>query len=84
MIFSIKSRAFKRELTFTCPGNYYIFIDFNGKPGTLGNQICDGGHFMGNTISYSGNDDYEFEKICRRWFKSFLKNTSWEREMEIY
>ncbi len=52
-------------------------MNLNGQPGQLGNQICDGGSTMGNTISYGGDDEAHFERICRNWWKAFLRS---ERE----
>ena len=66
------------QVTFSRPGGSYIFTDLlNGKPGTMGHQICEGGHLSGDTISYGGEDLYEFAEICRRWWKSYLRK---ERE----
>lgn len=72
MQLTIKSRKLNREITFSRPGKGYIFADLNGKSGTLGNQICHGGGTMGSTISYSGDDQSQFETICRRWYRSFI------------
>lgn len=70
--FTINSRKLDREVTFSC--RHYIFVDLNGKPGTLGKQICDGGQLSGNTISYGGDDQEKFEKICRRWYKAYIRD----------
>lgn len=74
MTFSIKSKKLNREITFSRPGNHYIFADLNGQPGTLGKQICVGGGTMGSTISYSGDDDKEFARICRNWYRLYIKD----------
>lgn len=74
MELTIKSRKLNSEITFTRPGSYYIYADLNGQPGTLGNQICDGGRTMGNTIGYRGDDQEQFEKICRRWYKAYIRD----------
>jgi hypothetical protein len=73
MKFAIKSRKFG-EVEFSRPGNYYVYVDLNGKPGTLGNQICDGGGCTGDTIGYRGNSDDVFEKICRKWWRAYLRD----------
>ena len=53
------------EIEFFCPGNgKYVWVNLNGKTGTLGNQICDGGHLRGNTISYYGEEP-GFDAFCR-------------------
>lgn len=81
MKLSIKSKKLGRTITFSRPGESYIYVDFNGEPGTLGEQICDGGSFRGPTISYLGDDQREFEAICRRWYRSFIRamNKIWKR-----
>ena len=72
MELTIKSRKLNAEIKFSRPANYYIYVDLGGKPGTLGNQICDGGRTMGNTIGCSG-DQEQFEKICRRWYRAYIR-----------
>jgi len=70
----IYSRKFDREFTFSIPGTGYIFVDTNNQPGTLGEQICGGGHTnYGRTLSYNGEVKAAFELICRRWYDQFLK-----------
>ena len=72
--YTIKSRKLKKEVTFSIPGKSYIFVDLNGQPGSLGNQICDGGGLTGSTISYWDGGSHEgFEKVCRAWFKKYLR-----------
>lgn len=71
MKLQITSRKHRRTITFSRPGSGYIFADLNGQPGTLGNQICSGGSTMGNTLSYSGDEQEEFETICRRWYRAY-------------
>ena len=73
MQFTIKSRKLNTEITFSRPGRGYIYADLNGKSGTLGNQICERGCTMGNTMSYHGDDQTEFESICRNWYRAYLK-----------
>ncbi len=74
MKFTINSKKFNKLVEFSRPGNAYIFVDLNGQPGTLGNQICSGGSTMGSTMEYSGDDADVFEKICRNWWKIYLRN----------
>ena len=74
MEFKINSRKLGRTVTFSRPGKSYIFVDLNGQPGTLGCQICRGGSLMGSTISYNGDDQDEFEKVCRRWWRAYLRD----------
>lgn len=74
MQLTIKSLKLNSELTFSRPGNFFIYVDLNGQPGTMGNQICDGGFLRGNTVGYSGDDRDVFVKICRSWYKSFIRH----------
>lgn len=74
MTFTIKSRKLNKEVTFSIPGSAYIYVDLNGESGTLGEQICYGGELMGSTIEYSGDCEETFKKICRNWFRAYLKN----------
>lgn len=73
MELKIKSRKLDRIITFTRPGSSYIYADLNGKPGTLGCQICIGGGTMGSTLSYDGDDQTQFEAICRRWYRAHVR-----------
>ena len=70
----INSKKLGRTITFSRPGSYYIYVDLNGKSGTLGSQICEHGCMMGNTIGYTGESREEFEMVCRKWYKKYLKN----------
>ena len=74
MEFIINSHKLGRKLTFSRPGRCYVYVDMNGGTGTLGNQICDCGRLSGNTITYSGDDVAEFEHVCRRWYRSYIRN----------
>jgi hypothetical protein len=76
---TINSRKFGEVTFFVQSNGGYIFVDLNKKPGTLGNQICDGGELMGNTISYHGDRNRDlhqesFEKICNNWFRKYRDN----------
>ena len=72
MELKIKSRKLGRTLTFSRPGSYYIYVDLNGQPGTLGKQICSGGSLRGETLYYSGEDEDAFARICRNWYRAFI------------
>lgn len=79
MQFTIKSRVLGKDVTFYRPGSFYIYTDVeNGKAGTLGNQICEGGHLMGDTIGVLGPD---FEHVCRKWYRQYIAQL--RRNMEI-
>lgn len=73
MKFTIKSRKPGHDLEFSRPGEYYIYVDLNGKSGSLGDQICDGGELLGATIGFNGDDEANFERICRNWYRSYLR-----------
>lgn len=75
MILTINSKKLGK-LTFSRPGSYYVFVDLNGRSGTLGCQICDGRNLSGSTISHTGEDQLKFEKICRRWYRAYVNETN--------
>ena len=74
MYYIIKSRKLDKEITFSRPGSYYIYADLNGQPGCLGRQICNGGSLMGSTLGCSGDSQEQFEAICRRWYKAYIRD----------
>lgn len=74
MKLEINSRKLGRTLTFSRSGSHYVYVDINNQPGTLGEQICHGGSFRGSTVEYSGDDQEEFNKICRNWYRSYIKD----------
>jgi len=61
------------EVTFSRPGKEYVYVDLNGKPGTLGQQICYGGWLSGSTVTFSGDDKEAFARYCRNWWKQYLR-----------
>lgn len=74
MKLTIQSQKIEKAITFTRPGESYIFADLNGQPGTQGVQLCKGGSTMGSTMSYEGDSQEEFEKVCRSWYRSYIKD----------
>ena len=42
----------------------YVRLELSGRPGTLGKQICEGGGFMGNTLSAN---EANLAQVARRW-----------------
>ena len=76
---TINSRTLKQKITFSRPGGGYIYADLNGLSGVLGKQICDGGEVAGNTI-YCAGDDATLARICRKWFRAYMRETAWMRE----
>lgn len=78
MEYTIKSRKLRRDITFSRPGSYYIYVDLVGQSGTLGSQICEKGRTMsGSCLGISG-DGYEletqkrFESVCKAWWRRYL------------
>jgi hypothetical protein len=80
MKLTIKSKTLGKKLEFSRPGKSYIYVDLNGEPGTLGNQICDHGATTGSTISYSGDSDAVFARICRDWYRAYVRHIAWMRD----
>ena len=78
MHFSINSKILGRQLTFSRPGDFYIYVDTNRKHGCLGEQICERGNLAwGNTLGYWGDDEERFKDICRRWYRSYTRDKKW-------
>lgn len=73
MKLTIKSRKLGKTITFTRPGREYIYVDLNGRPGTLGVQICKGGWTSGSTMSYLGDDETIFDALCRSWYRAYMR-----------
>ena len=72
MRMTIKSRSFNREFEFWMPDDGgYVRLEREGRTGTLGEQICYGGGFRGNTISSSPDG---FEHACRSWYRAHMRD----------
>lgn len=66
--FTIKTRT-NGDMDFFVPdAGGYVRLESDGKSGTLGKQICEGGGFMGSTIMA---DEKTLEAKARRWYRSF-------------
>lgn len=62
------------NITFFRPNSGgYIWADLNGKPGTLGEQICQGGSTRGDCLSSHGGEA-QFRALCRKWWAARLKS----------
>ncbi len=79
MNYTIKSKKFNADFEFSkYDGNnmyvrvYSKAIEWCVKTNDA-KQICHGGGLMGDTIS--ANDE-DFIKICRNWYKQYIKNES--------
>lgn len=73
MNITIKSKKLNKEFTFfrnAGDGLKYVYLEQDGNPGTLGDQICEGGAFSGNTVSCS---QVGFESTCRRWYRAHMR-----------
>lgn len=69
---TIKSRKLDRDFEFFMPdGGGYVRLERGANHGTLGDQICYGGGFRGNTIRCASEDEFRTE--CRRWYRDHLK-----------
>lgn len=65
----IKSKTLGKTLTFSRPGSYYLYVDINGHPGTLGMQLCTGGSLHGSTIGCRG----EWQRVCKKWYRAYIR-----------
>lgn len=74
---TINSRILRKKVTFSTPGGGgggYMYVNLNGKEGTLGNQMCAGGKLTGSTLTFSGHGGQEkFNKLCRLWLNQYIK-----------
>lgn len=72
MELKIKSTKLGKTLTFFMSSDGgYIFVDTNGKEGTLGEQICSNG--MTNCGSCLSATEETFEKVCRNWLRKHIR-----------
>ena len=62
----IKTRK-EGEMSFWCPtGGGYVRLESEGRPGTLGQQICEGGGLMGSTIE---STEATLGDVARKWLR---------------
>ena len=67
MRYTIKPRQ-GEPLTFWAPDSGgYIRLESNGRSGTLGRILCEGGGLWGNTLSASCEAD--LKATVRRWYR---------------
>ena len=60
----------KPVFEFWAPDNGgYVRLESDGKSGTLGQQICDGGGFSGGTVSATPEN---FTRVCRSWYRQYM------------
>lgn len=67
---TITSRSAGMFSFWMSDGGGYIFLESEGKPGTLGDQICKGGYFTGSCLSATPET---FEKVCHSWYRSWFR-----------
>lgn len=70
---TINSRVFGTSTFFMPDSGGYVRLESTGKSGTLAPQICDGGGFMGSTVSAS---PASFAAECKKWHAARLRNRS--------
>jgi hypothetical protein len=51
----------------------YVRLEGDGRPGTLGQQICAGGEMSGSTVYCNPRN---FEGICRRWYRAYMRKNA--------
>lgn len=80
MELKIKSKAFGETFTFEKDSSSsYVFLWRGSDEDSERVQICEGGGFWdGPTVMSSGDDQKQFEKTCRSWYRAHLKK--WPRE----
>ena len=62
----IKTRK-EGEMSFFCPADGgYVWLESEGRSGTLGQQICEGGEFMGSTLSAR---EETLGDVARKWLR---------------
>jgi len=64
---TIISRKYQKEFWFIRPGSSYIFVEIDEGARM---QICHGG---GETVIYVGDDQDEFNKVCRAWYRAWMR-----------
>lgn len=70
MELKIKSTKLDKTFTFFWGGSY-VYVDTNGREGTLGEQICSNG--LTNCGSCLTATEETFEKVCRNWLRKHIR-----------
>lgn len=66
----IKSRSLEQEFYFFGTGSYiFVYVGEEKEP----SQICMGGGFLGATACYNEELEGDFERVCRNWYRAYLK-----------
>lgn len=74
MRLQIKSRKTGEVFNFWAPDEGgYIRLETDNNIGILGQQICESGKKVGNTLTCSRDS---FSSNCRRWYRQHMKALS--------
>lgn len=76
MRYTIKNRVLGNFDFFVPDGGGYVRLESEGKPGTLGAQICDHGCITGSTLSATPET---MRDVCRRWYRQYMRNARSEQ-----
>ena len=76
MYYSKHSKKLNLDINFFVVDNGgYLFVEIEGE---RRRQACDGGKFRGECIyisfKHTENHNELFERICDRWYRSYIKN----------
>ena len=69
--FTIKSKKHGNKTFFVPDQGGYVRLERGRQHGNLGQQICYGGDFRGNTITADADT---LEAVARKWWKQYLAN----------
>lgn len=73
MRFTIKTRKHGlKEFWANERSGAYVYLEDKGQ-GTLGSQICEGGNFLGNTLTCDGTQE-GLERVARQWWSAYLRD----------
>ena len=67
---TIKTRSHGDKTFFVPDHGGYVRLESGSSHGTLGQQICYGGGFRGNTITADADS---LEIVARKWWKQYLR-----------
>lgn len=69
--FTINSRDHGTKTFFVPDQGGYVRLESGRNHGTLGQQICYGGGYRGNTVTATADT---LEAVARKWWKQYLRN----------
>ncbi len=50
-----------------------FYVDSSGELRLRTSPICENGMLNGRPLRYDGDDAAEFERICDRWYKAYIR-----------